>query len=67
MRRRPAEGDDVTVVFLAVREHGVVETVEDDGRAVTVVTEEGAVLRFRLARGSAHYLAVDGSARLLLG
>lgn len=66
MRRALVQGDDVTVVHLAVRERAVVESVAEEGRVVTVVTEEGALLRFQLARGSAHFVTADGAARLAL-
>jgi hypothetical protein len=65
MRRQPTEGAAVTVVYLAAREAGVIELVEDEGRAVTVVTSDGEVLRFGLA-ASGHFVTADGSARLLL-
>lgn len=67
MRRLPAEGEEVTVVYLAVRERAIVEAVQDAGRRVSVVTEEGALLHFHLARASAHFITSDGSARLMLG
>jgi hypothetical protein len=63
-RKVPGVGDDVTVIYLNARELGVVEAVEDGGRALTVVTEEAAVLRFRLtATGS--YVTADHTARVV--
>jgi hypothetical protein len=62
-RRRMIEGSDVTVLYLAAREHGVVEYVEDGGRVVVVVTESGDALRFHLM-ASAHFITQDHSARL---
>lgn len=62
-RRLVREGEEVTVVHLAARERAVVEAVEDDGRAVVVVTERGTVLRFRLF-ASGHYVTDDRSCRL---
>lgn len=61
----PREGADVTVVWLGGTEHGVIERLEDEGRAAVVVTEAGEVLRFVLM-ASADYLTVDRSARLRL-
>ena len=58
-----SEGIDVTVVYLASTEPGVVERLEDGGRVAIVVTEAGDVLRFVLM-ASADYLTVDRSARL---
>ena len=63
VRSLPTEGADVTVVYLAAREHGVVERVEDDGRALLVLTDGGTLLRFQLM-ASAHYITPDRSARL---
>ena len=64
MKRVPAVGDEVTVVYLNEREAAVVELVEDGGRALTVVTEEAAVMRFRLtATGS--FVSADHTARVL--
>ncbi len=64
MKRVPAVGDEVTVVYLSTREAAVVELVEDGGRALTVVTEEAAVMRFRLtATGS--FVSADHTARVL--
>jgi hypothetical protein len=64
--RRPlSEGSEVTVLFLAAREPGVVESMEDGGRTAVVLTESGSVLRFQLM-ASAHYITADRSARLLL-
>jgi hypothetical protein len=57
-------GDEVAVLYLNARERAVVEAVDDGGREVTVVTEEAAVLRFRLtATGS--FVTADHAARLV--
>ncbi|RKQ87165.1 hypothetical protein C8N24_5185 [Solirubrobacter pauli] len=61
----PREGADVTIVWLGGTEQGVIERLEDGGRAAVVVTEAGEVLRFVLM-ASADYLTVDRSARLRL-
>lgn len=60
------EGSDVTVVYLAATEHGVVEALEDGGRVALVVTDHGELLRFVLM-ASADYLTEDRSARLRSG
>jgi hypothetical protein len=65
MRRLPVEGAPVTLVYLAAREPAVIEAVEDGGRAVTVVTEAGDVVRLRLI-ASGHFVTADRSARLEL-
>jgi hypothetical protein len=64
-RRLLTEGSEVTVIYLAAREGGVVESLEDAGRVAVVVTESGSVLRFQLM-ASAHYITQDRSARLAL-
>lgn len=63
MRHLLTEGSDVTVVYLATNEQGVVERVDDAGRTVTVVTESGSVLEFHLM-ASTHFFTRDRSARL---
>ncbi|WP_170179412.1 hypothetical protein [Solirubrobacter pauli] len=55
----------MTIVWLGGTEQGVIERLEDGGRAAVVVTEAGEVLRFVLM-ASADYLTVDRSARLRL-
>jgi hypothetical protein len=63
VRRLLTEGAEVTVIYLAVAEPGVVECVEDAGRTVVVLTEHGELLRFHLM-ASAHYVTRDRAARL---
>jgi hypothetical protein len=63
VRRVLDEGSEVTVLYLAATEEGVVVRVEDGGRAVVVVTEQGETLRF-LLMASAHYVTQDRAARL---
>jgi hypothetical protein len=63
VRRVLNEGSEVTIVYLAATEDGVVVRVEDQGRVVVVVTEHGEILRFVLM-ASAHYVTQDRSARL---
>ncbi len=53
----------MTVLYLAATEDGVVVRVEEGGRAVDVVTENGQTLHFQLM-ASAHYVTQDRSARL---
>ena len=63
MRQLLTEGSDVTVVYLATNEHGVVERIDDAGRTVTVVTDGGSVLEFHLM-ASTHFITRDRAARL---
>ena len=63
MPRPFSEGSPVVIHFLGVRETGVVERVEDDGRSLLVVTEEGELLRFNLT-ATAQFITADHSARL---
>jgi hypothetical protein len=63
VRRLLTEGVEVTVLYLALAEPGLVERVEDDGRTVVVLTEGGELLRFYLM-ASAHYVTRDRAARL---
>jgi hypothetical protein len=57
------EGSRVNILYLGTTEAGVVEIVEDEGRALVVVTEHDEVLRFHLM-ASMHYITPDHSARL---
>lgn len=66
MRVQPVVGAPVTVIWLGLRERGTIETVEDEGRRVCVVTEGGDVVVFVLG-GKGHFVTADGAARLLLG
>lgn len=65
-RPLPTVGLPVTLVYLAAREPGVIEAVEEGGRSVTVVTEAGDVVHLRLV-ASGHFVTADRSARLELG
>jgi hypothetical protein len=51
-RRQPHVGTEVTVALLARRVGGVVETVEDDGRRLTVLTEDGELMTFGLSQAT---------------
>ncbi len=63
MRTPLTEGSEVTVIWLSGTEPGVVERIDDAGRAVTVVTEDGTVLEFHLMASMA-FVTRDRSARL---
>ena len=68
-RREPTIGAAVTVSFLARRVHGWIEEVRDEGRALTVRTEEGEAIEFQLSRATGHFVR-DGrqtGARLHFG
>ena len=71
MRARvvPHVGSAVTVIYLGATVPGVVEQVDDDGRRLIVLTEEGESLSFVLAAATATY-TTEGrqwGARLLFG
>lgn len=59
------EGSDVVVSYLASSERGVVESIDDGGRRVTVVTEHGSVLEFHLM-ASMVFSTRDRSARIVV-
>lgn len=63
MRKPIREGDAVEIVYLALREPATVEAIEDGGRTVIVVADDGEVLRFRLA-ASGHFVTADHGCRL---
>jgi hypothetical protein len=66
-RAMPHIGDQVAVVFLAVRVGGVVTAIDLTAREVRVATEDGQHLVFELSRATGTFLA-DGKqsgARLL--
>jgi hypothetical protein len=52
-------GTEVTVSLLARRVAGVVETVEEGGRELTVLTEDGELMRFALSQATGTFTA-DG-------
>lgn len=66
MRQLPVEGADVTVVYLGVREPGVIAAVSDEGRTLDVETLAGERLRFRL-NATGWFVTADRAARLQLG
>jgi hypothetical protein len=66
MRQLPVEGAEVTVLYLGVRESGVIAAVEDEGRSLVVETLAGDRLRFRL-NATGWFVTADRAARLQLG
>jgi hypothetical protein len=66
MRQLPVEGAEVTVLYLGVRESGVIAAVEDEGRSLEVETLAGDRLRFRL-NATGWFVTADRAARLQLG
>jgi hypothetical protein len=62
----PVVGGRATVAYLAVRHEAVIEEVSDDGRRLTVVTDEGERLEFILRRRTGRFHTPDDAARLLL-
>ena len=66
-RVQPVPGGRVTVVYLAYRVGGTIEAVEEGGRELTVLTDDGEALRFALNHATGLFTQ-DGSqagARLL--
>ena len=55
-RSVPAVGDVVQLMYLAGPEDGVVVSVADEGRAVTVEAADGEPVVFRLRRASGLYV-----------
>jgi len=51
-RRQPRVGTEVTVALLARRVCGVVEAVNDGGRRLTVLTEDGELMEFGLSQAT---------------
>ena len=54
-RRQPRVGNEVTVLELGWRVRGTVEEVADDGRRLTVLTEEGDLLEFALSKSTGYF------------
>jgi hypothetical protein len=61
LRRAPFVGAPVVVIFLARRVRGTVEQVDDGGRRLAVVTEEGDEVRFTLSPATGNF-AEEGRA-----
>ncbi len=58
----PRVGLAVSIEYLATTVRGVVEAVDEEGRRVTVHTEEGHSVQFALNRATATFTA-DGTQR----
>ena len=56
-RRQPTVGTRVSVALLARRVGGSVEEVADDGRRLTVVTDEGEVMEFAISPAKGYFTA----------
>jgi hypothetical protein len=65
-RPLPRVGMRATVRWLASSAEAVVERVEDDGRRLTVLTDEGQRLEFTLRRATGQYHAAADGPRLVL-
>ena len=65
-RRQPQVGTEVTVALLARRLGGVVQAVEDGGRRLMVLTEDGELMEFALSQATGTFTAGgrQGGARL---
>ncbi len=64
----PHVGAEVTVIYLAATARGVVAEVEDDGRRLVVLTDDGDVLTFALARTTGRFVTAGPElARLAFG
>jgi hypothetical protein len=48
-------GTEVTVALLARRVRGIVEEIGDDGRRLTVLTEEGDLMEFGLSQATGYF------------
>lgn len=66
VRQLPVEGAEVTIVYLAVTEAGVIAAVEDAGHTLEVEALSGERLRFRL-NATGWFVTADRAARLQLG
>ena len=55
-RREPFVGAPVVVAFLARRVDATIERVEDGGRRLVVVTEEGEVIAFALSLATGRFV-----------
>jgi hypothetical protein len=45
----------VTVALLSRRVRGTVEEVDEDGRALTVLTEDGVLMEFALSQATGYF------------
>jgi hypothetical protein len=60
LRAMPHVGGRVLVDYLGSTVGGVVQHVDDDGRRLDVVTDEGTTLTFTLNRATATFTAEGG-------
>ncbi len=65
-RPLPRVGMRATVRYLATAVGAVVERVEDDGRRLVVLTDDGQRLEFTLRLATGHYHAASDGPRLVL-
>ena len=66
LRRLPRVGAEVTVAYLGMSVAGVIVRVEEEGRRVTVATEDDRTIEFVLNPASARFLGGEGwTARLI--
>jgi hypothetical protein len=65
-RPLPRVGMRATVRYLATTVGAVVEEVHEDGRRLTVLTDEGRRLEFTLRLSTGHYHAAADGPRLVL-
>jgi hypothetical protein len=54
-RRQPRVGTAVTIAQLGRRVRGSVEEVHDDGRRLTVLTEDGELMEFALSQATGYF------------
>jgi hypothetical protein len=52
----PTVGARVTVAHLHARVGGAIEGIEDEGRTLTVATDDGERLTFRLSRATGQFV-----------
>jgi hypothetical protein len=62
IRRAPRVGMPVTVVFLGRRVGASVEEVDEDGRRLVVVTDEGEAIAFTLRPATGRFAGEGGAA-----
>jgi hypothetical protein len=61
----PHVGGAVWVVYLDATVSGVVQVLDDGGRRITVLTEDGETLTFALNRATARFTDHQTGARLM--
>jgi hypothetical protein len=68
MRKRamPYVGRPVAIVHLAVVLEGVIEAMEDDGRSLTVLSEEGERMAFLLDAATGGFTQAGGQTSVRL-